>query len=243
MGSIVVENVSKNFGGVKALQGVSLVIPSGMLTSIVGPNGSGKTTLMNIITGLVPFDEGKMVLFGKPYVRITPPEAFSLGIVRTFQEVRIFDQMSVLDNILVVLTDRRLFLSLKSRNPSIYLQKAERVLQIVGLWEKREEMALNLSYGQRKLLEIARVLAVNPRVILLDEPFAGVFQEVRRKILALLQDLKKEGKTIVLIEHQMDVIRRYADKVYVLDSGRVLAEGPPDEVLERQEVIQAYLGE
>jgi len=157
--------------------------------------------------------------------------------------VRLFEQMSVLDNVLVVLTDRAVLASLFEKHGLFHLNKAEEVLKRVGLWGKHKELAGGLSYGQRKLLEIARVLAMRADVILLDEPFAGLFPEMLKIVVGIIKELRAQGKTIVLIEHNMDLIRELSDRLVVMDAGKLLAEGKPAEVLSKKEVIEAYLGE
>jgi ABC-type branched-subunit amino acid transport system ATPase component len=151
--------------------------------------------------------------------------------------------MPVLDNVLVVLTERSVFGALFERHGALHLAKAEEVLRRVGLWEKRRELANNLSYGQRKLLEIARVLAMNPEIIFFDEPFAGLFPEMVKLVAGICKELKVKGKTLILAEHNMELIRELSDHIFVFDSGELLAEGVPSEVLSKREVIEAYLGE
>jgi ABC-type branched-subunit amino acid transport system ATPase component len=170
-------------------------------------------------------------------------------MTRTFQDVRLFEQMPVLDNILVVLTERSIWKALFEKHTALHLEKAEQVLKKVGLWEKRNELAKNLSYGQRKLLEIARVLAMvkssngDIEVIFFDEPFAGLFPEMVKVVITVLKELRTHGKAVILVEHNMDLIRELSDHVFVLDSGGLLAEGSASEVLARKDVIEAYLGE
>jgi len=181
----------------------------------------------------------------------------SYGITRTFQEVRLFNQMPVLDNILVALTERNVFGALFERHTAFHMKRTEELLTKVGLWEKRRELAGNLSYGQRKLLEIARALAMaglthstdstgslrGCEIFLLDEPFAGLFPEMVKIIVGVIKELRGEGKTVILIEHNMDLIRELSDHVIVMDGGKLLAEGKPQKVLEESKVIEAYLGE
>lgn len=242
------KNLIKKFDGVRAVDGVSLKFEKGKITSIVGPNGSGKTTLVNTLSGLLPIDSGLVVIGENKLTKIEPPLVPSLGITRTFQEARLFEQMPVLDNILVVLTERNVFASLFEKHGAAHLKKAEEVLRQVGLHKKSSALANQLSYGQRKLLEIARAIALNSskgydiNIYLFDEPFAGLFKEMAKVVVALLKELKAGGKTIILIEHNIDLIRELSDYVYVLDSGQLLAGGDPNEVLAKKEVIEAYLG-
>ena len=151
--------------------------------------------------------------------------------------------MTVLDNVLVILTERNVFSSLFEKHGIYHLKKAEEVLRRVGLWEKRNQLAINLSYGQRKLLEIARALGTKAEIYLLDEPFAGLFPEMVKTVSMIIEGLKQSGKTIILIEHDMELIRKLCDYVFVMDEGRLLAEGEPEKVLAQKEVIEVYLGE
>ena len=243
MNSISIKKLTKRFEGVSALNSLSLSIEKGKTTSIIGPNGSGKTTLINTLTGIVPADEGLIVISGIKLKTIKPHNVANRGITRTFQTIRLFEQMTVLDNILVVLTERKVWGALFERHGDRHLKQAEEVLKKVDLWKKRDALAINLSYGQRKLLEIARALSMDVDTYLFDEPFAGLFPEMRRIVSKVIMGLKNAGRTIVLIEHNMDVIRELSDHVVVLDAGELLAEGKPDEVLAKKEVIEAYLGE
>ncbi len=243
------KSIVKHFDGVYAVNKLSLNFESGKITGIIGPNGSGKSTLVNLLTGLIPFDKGEVLVSGETLTKVHPHQVPFYGVTRTFQDVRLFEQMPVIDNILVVLTQRSIWSSLFERHNKFHIEKAEAVLKKVGLWEKRNELAKNLSYGQRKLLEIARVCAMSHsgtadlEVILFDEPFAGLFPEMIKIVSSVMQELRSQGKAVILIEHNMELIRGLSDYLYVLDSGELLAEGKPDEVLARKDVIEAYLGE
>jgi ABC-type branched-subunit amino acid transport system ATPase component len=243
MSKIGTKNLSKHFDGVKAIDNLSINFGSGEVTALVGPNGSGKTTLVNLLSGVAGFDSGHVLIDGVAFSQITPHDIASLGMTRTFQAVRLFEQITVLDNILVVLTERGVLASLFERHKAYHVEKAREVLEFVGLWEKRDEKVEGLSYGQRKLLEIARVLAMNSEIILLDEPFAGLFPEMVKKVRDAIIELRAKGKTIILVEHNMQLIRELADQVYVLDAGKLLAQGKPGAVLSERKVIEAYLGE
>jgi branched-chain amino acid transport system ATP-binding protein len=165
-----------------------------------------------------------------------------LGITRTFQEVRLFDQISVLDNIMVVLTNRRLFPALLERTKPRHREQARDILQNVGLWDKRNDLAMNLSYGQRKLLEIGRAMALDVNTYLFDEPFAGLFPQMVERVKGIMKQVRDQGHAIIFVSHNMDIVRELSDHIIVLDSGRLLAEGEVDDVLSRAEVIEAYLG-
>jgi ABC-type branched-subunit amino acid transport system ATPase component len=238
-----VKNLTKQFDGVRAVDNLSLSMERGTIVSVVGPNGSGKTTLINLLSGIMPIDGGAVAVRGQVLYQVQDYQAASYGLTRTFQEVRLFNQMTVLDNLLVVLTKRPVLAALFSGVAAAHLQRAEAILKQIGLWDKRTEQAGSLSYGQRKLLEIGRALAMDTEIFLFDEPFAGLFPEMAKTIVEVMQRLKADGKTIMLIEHNMDLIRQLSDQVIVMDSGQLLAQGPPAEVLARKEVIEAYLGE
>lgn len=237
------KNLKKQYDGIAAIDDLSASIEAGKITSIIGPNGSGKTTLVNVLSGMTPITHGMIVIDGVNLKKLASSEVSSYGITRTFQEVRLFNQMPVLDNILVALTDKSVFGSLFEKHNALHLKRAEELLRKVNLWEKRHELAGNLSYGQRKLLEIARALAMKAEIYLFDEPFAGLFPEMVKIIVGIIKELRNEAKTVILIEHNMDLIRELSDSLIVMDGGKLLAEGKPTEVLERKSVIEAYLGE
>lgn len=238
-----IQNISKQFDGVHALSKLSFEIEKGGITSIVGPNGAGKTTLMNVLTGMDSFDNGMFVIGDIPLPKVKPREMPMYKITRTFQNVRLFEQITVEDNLLVVLTERNILSALFERHSEFHQKRAEGILKRIGLWEKRNELAENLSYGQRKLLEIGRALAMDPEIYLFDEPFAGLFPEMVKTVKSIMKELREDGKTIVLISHNMDIIRELSDHVIVIESGTFLAEGKPEEVLSRKDVLEAYLGE
>lgn len=228
----------------KALDGLSVSIQKGLITGIVGPNGSGKSTLVNVLTGMAQFNSGVVVLDEK--LRLSELKAYDVpvyGIARTFQEVRLFNQMTVLDNILITFTERGVFAALFEKHTALHEERARGLLEKVHLWHKRHELAGNLSYGQRKLLEVARALAMNTEIVLFDEPFAGLFPEIIKIVVGLLNELRAKGKTVVLIEHNMPLIQELCDELLVLDSGTYLAGGKPEEVLRMRSVRDAYLGE
>lgn len=248
--TLATKNLTKHFDGVYAVNKLSISFESGKITGIIGPNGSGKSTLINTLTGMISADDGDIIVAGgERLARVRAYEVPTYGITRTFQDVKLFEQMPVIDNILVVLTERSVWKSLFERHSKFHLEKAEEVLKKIGLWEKRNELAKNLSYGQRKLLEIARVLAMihcgvgDINVIFLDEPFAGLFPEMIKIVTSVMKELRDQGKAVVLVEHNMDLIRELSNHIYVLDSGELLAEGKPSEVLVRKDVVEAYLGE
>ena len=236
------KEISKYFGAVKAVDKLSMSIFREWITCIVGPNGSGKSTLINLLSGMLPIDEGIVVIDTVGIRVLKAHKTPDHGITRTFQEVRLFDQISVWDNIMVVLTDRRLFPSLIERTKSRHQERAKSILQSVGMWEKRDAMAGDLSYGQRKLLEIGRAMALDVGIYLFDEPFAGLFPQMLERVKAILKDMRERKRTIIFVSHNMDIVRELSDHIFVLDSGTLLAVGELDEVLGRSNVIDAYLG-
>ncbi len=234
--------ISKHFGAVRAVDELSLSIPRQGTTSIVGPNGSGKSTLVNLLSGVLPLDGGMVIIDGAGLRVVRAYETPEHGLTRTFQEVRLFDQITVWDNIMVVLTERRLFPSLLERTRPSTRQKAQSILEQVGMWEKRDSHAQELSYGQRKLLEIGRALAMNVQTYLLDEPFAGLFPQMLERVKDIMKQMREDGRTIVFVSHNMEIVRELSDRIIVLDSGALLAAGDVEPVLNSDEVIEAYLG-
>jgi len=244
MAILETKNLTKNFDGIRAVDNLSIKIERGKVSGIIGPNGSGKTTLINLLSGVLQADKGVIVLSDSiKLTKIKPHTIASYGITRTFQDVRLFNQMTILDNILVVLTERNFWSAILEQHKDYHLDQAGDILKQLDLWDKRTELVVNLSYGQRKLLEIGRALAMKADIYLLDEPFAGLFPEMRKIVSGIIHKLREENKAIVLIEHNMDIIRELSDHVIVMDEGKLLAQGKPKEVLDRREVIEAYLGE
>src|SRR3989344_5682266 len=247
--SLNTKNLKKHFGGIYVTDNLSLGFEKGKITALIGPNGSGKSTLINLLTGIFPFDSGLVNVGREELQEIKSSTVASFGITRTFQEVRVFEQITVFDNIMVTLTERHPISALFEKQSKHQEEKAEEVLKKVGLWEKRSELAMNLSYGQRKLLEVARVLAMHfaptgePEIIFFDEPCAGLFPHMIETIKGIMKSLRASGKSIVLVEHNMDIIRELADYVIVLDEGKLLSEGAPSAVLSDRKVLEAYLGE
>ena len=236
------QELTKLFGAVRAVDRLSIAVHRGGITSIVGPNGSGKSTLVNLLSGTLPLDGGMVVIDGVGLRVVKAHESPAHGITRTFQQVRLFDQISVWDNIMVVLTKRGVFSALMERSKPAYREKARAILEDVGMWEKRQSLALDLSYGQRKLLEIGRALALDVNTYLLDEPYAGLFPQILEHVKGIMKRMRDEGRTIILISHNMDIVRELSDYIFVLESGALLAEGEVEEVLTRADVLEAYLG-
>lgn len=239
-----VKNVSKSFGGVVANHDVSLTVQEGRITGLIGPNGSGKTTLFNSIVGYHPIDGGSIKFQGKEISHLTVPKIARLGLVRTFQQTRIYSDMNCLQNMRISIPHRNapwrdMFAPI---SPKI-VERAEHLLEFVGLYAKRNLMAGSLSFGQQKLLEFAMALMNEPKVLLLDEPTAGINPTLINGLIDRLQRANKEfGITMFIIEHNMRVIMNMAEHIYCLAHGELLAEGSPDQIQNDKRVIDAYLG-
>jgi len=244
------KNISKGFNGIKAVDALSLTIEKEMITSLIGPNGAGKTTVFDIITGLTLADGGSIYYKKNDITNLMPHEIVRMGIVRSFQDLKLFLKMTVLDNVLVAIQNQygeRFF-------GSVFSTKRERTgkqnakmraleyLNFVNLSDKAGSFAEDLSYGEQKLLSIARLLASEAELFLLDEPVAGLHPEEIDMVLQKIKELVERGKTILLVEHNMEAVMGISDRVVVLDEGRVIASGKPDEIQENKEVINLYLG-
>jgi branched-chain amino acid transport system ATP-binding protein len=241
---IELEGVSKAFGGVVANDNVSIEVPEGRITGLIGPNGSGKTTLFNSIVGYHPIDSGSIRFEGREITRYRVQQIARLGLLRTFQQTRIFSRMNCVDNMLVSLPHRHEgFVSMLRPYSDEAREKAEHLLDFVGLYQKRHLISGDLSFGQQKLLEFAMALMNEPRVLLLDEPTAGINPTLIRGLIDRMRRAADEyGITLFVIEHNMPVIMGLADEIYCLAHGRVLARGTPDEIRNNELVVNAYLG-
>jgi len=239
---IETNSLRKRFGGNVAVDNLSVTIPENEITGLIGPNGAGKSTLVDLLTGMKEIDGGSVVVSDTELESIRSENARVYGVSRTFQQVRLFLQMSVLDNILLALTERSVFSALFERHTDYHKNQAKDILETIDLWHKRDSNVENLSFGQRKLLEIGRAVAADTETIFFDEPFAGLFPEIEDTVKQVIEDLKHNGKTIVLIEHDMEIIADLCEHVIVLDAGELLTEGSPEAVLENEAVKDAYLG-
>jgi len=229
---LVVDRVVKHFGGVTAVNGVSLSLKAGHIYGLIGPNGSGKTTLFNCITGVERIDGGQIRFKGRRLDGLKPHRVFHEGIGRTFQIIRVFPELTALENLLVVTTND--YAAARAR--------AQELLAFVKLERLAGEFAGNLSYGQQKLVEFVRVLMTDPELILLDETAAGVNRTLLNDLLDTVRTLRNRGKTILLVEHDMKMVMGLCETVFVLDHGEKLAEGPPGLIQTDERVIEAYFG-
>jgi len=232
MAVLAVQDVRKSFGGVTAVNGVSFVLEAGRIYGLIGPNGSGKTTLFNCITGLERGDAGRVLFKGQRIDHLKPYQVANRGIGRTFQVIRVFPELTALENLLVVTRGARADAERRGRE----------LLEFVKLEGLANEYAGNLSYGQQKLVEFVRVLMTDPALILLDEPAAGVNRTLLNDLLAAVARLRDEGRTILLVEHDMKVVMGLCETVFVLDHGEMIAEGPPGVIQANEQVIEAYFG-
>ncbi len=241
---IKVENVSKSFGGVRANHEISITVPEGKITGLIGPNGSGKTTLFNSIVGYHPLDSGSIRFEGREISDLKVPQIARLGMLRTFQQTRIYGDMDCVKNMLISVQHRdQTFFDMFKGYSSAQKEKAERLLEFVGLYQKRHLISGDLSFGQQKLLEFAMALMNEPKVLLLDEPTAGINPTLINGLIDRLKRANEEfGITLLVIEHNMRVIMNLAEHIYCLAHGEMLAEGDPDEIQNDQRVIDAYLG-
>jgi len=245
MSSIIeVQGVSKAYGGVIANREVSISVKQGGITGLIGPNGSGKTTLFNSVVGYHPIDAGSIKFEGKEISKLPVQEIARLGLLRTFQQTRIYGKMNGIENMLISLPHRKMSIwdALKTYSRADY-EKADRLLEFVGLYEKRMLKSGDLSFGQQKLLEFAMALMNEPTCLLLDEPTAGINPTLINGLIERLKRANSEfGITLFIIEHNMRVIMNIAETIYCMAHGEMLAQGTPDEIQNDQRVIDAYLG-
>ena len=244
------DTICRNFGGLKAVHEVCGRIDAGRITALIGPNGAGKTTLFNLVTGLFPVTSGSIRFLNRDITGLPPYRIAALGIARTFQNIRIFGNMTVRENVMVGLHTRssREFLSTALRLPGVrkeerrIREEAESALEFVGLADLADANAASLPFGSQRILEIARALALQPKLVLLDEPAAGLNSHETLLLCELIRRILDRGVTVFLVEHDMELVMQVSHMVIVLDNGRLIACGTPSEIQENPEVIAAYLG-
>jgi branched-chain amino acid transport system ATP-binding protein len=248
--TLAVDDLAVEFGGVAALAGVSFAVRPGTITSLIGPNGAGKTTAFNAITGYLRPRRGRVTFDGESITGRRPCDVARRGVVRTFQKTSVFPALSVRDNVMIglhlrgqagvvgILAGRRAVAAEEAR----LAQEAERVLAFVGLERRRDELASALPYGEQRLVELAIALAARPRLLLLDEPAAGMTGAERQRLVELVRRVREQDVTVLLVEHDMRLVMGISDTVVVLNNGRVIAEGAPAEIQSHPDVIRAYLG-
>jgi branched-chain amino acid transport system ATP-binding protein len=252
MPALRIEAVSKHFGGVQAVGGVDLDVEAGRIVSVIGPNGAGKTTLLNMISGFYHPDSGRIVFDGADITRLSPNRIAALGVARTFQNIALFKGMTVLDNLMLGrhvrmrsgLVSAFVYWGLAQREEVVHRARVEDIIDFLEIEDLRKQPTGALPYGLQKRVELGRALALEPKVLLLDEPMGGMNQEEKEDMARFILDINEEWRTtIVLIEHDMGVVMDISDRVSVLDMGEKIAEGTPEEVRSNPNVIKAYLGD
>jgi branched-chain amino acid transport system ATP-binding protein len=245
-----IRGLAKSFGGVRAIEAVSLDVPAGSLTALIGPNGAGKTTVFNLVTNLFPPDAGSIRFGEVALAGLAPHEIARLGLLRTFQTARVFPGLTALENVLAGAHRRvrahalqqMLWLGAARREERALVEQAAALLDLVGLQRFRDVAATSLPMGAQKLIELCRALMARPRLLLLDEPAAGLNDSETAELATLIRAMRESGITVMLVEHNMGLVMGIADEVVVLDLGRIIARGTPHEVQRDERVIAAYLG-
>ncbi len=245
------DDVVMRFGGVTAVNELTLKVDKGQIVALIGPNGAGKTTAFNVVTGVYTPTSGKVLFNGKDITALKPHKITQLGIARTFQNIRLFKQLTVMDNVLIAkhlhlkssLFSTALHLPWARKEEKQMRKECEELLERVGLIELKDEIASSLPYGQQRHLEIARALATQPQLLLLDEPAAGMNPQETIELTAFIKSVKEDfDMTVFMIEHHMDLVMEISDDIYVLDFGEPIAHGTPDQIQQNEKVIAAYLG-
>ncbi|HEY5183755.1 MAG TPA: ABC transporter ATP-binding protein [Actinomycetes bacterium] len=246
---LVADGITRTFGGLTAVDVDHVEIQRGAITALIGPNGAGKTTFFNLLTGFDQPDQGKWSFNGRPLAGVPPHKVARMGMVRTFQLTKALSRLTVLENMRLGATDQKGERFLTALLPMLWraqeqkvTERAQDLLTRFKLHEKSEDFAGSLSGGQRKLLEMARALMVEPEIVMLDEPMAGVNPALTQSLLGHVKQLREDGMTVLFVEHDMDMVRDISDWVVVMAEGRVIAEGPPDSIMADQSVVDAYLG-
>lgn len=250
MALLETRGISKTFGGLVALKDVDLTVEEGEIRGLIGPNGAGKTTLFNVLSGNYSASSGQLIFDDRDILSLRNDERVSLGIVRTFQNIRLFRSLTVLENVKMGFHRRTrvnwftaVFSRHKVSNEERWVEESgQKLLTQMGIGQLSHELAANLSYGDQRKLEIARALAMNPRLLLLDEPAAGLNESEVKELLVRIRDIRKTGVTIILVEHDMGLVMSVSDRVTVLAHGQKIAEGTPNEIQEDARVIAEYLG-
>ena len=242
---LIVEDLSRNFGGVQAVKDVNLAVPAGQMRAVIGPNGAGKSTFFNLLTGYIPCNSGRILFRGKDVTGLPPHSLCRLGLGRTFQINSIFASATVLENVQVaLLAHRRRIWNMWAAADKLLVLEAEELLTTLGLKDRAEKLGSELSYGDRRRLEVALALACEPQLLLLDEPTAGMSIPDKPGMVELIRKVSRErGVTVILIEHDMDIVFSVADEITVLHQGAVVAQGTPQEIRSNEQVQQIYLGE
>lgn len=244
------EHITQRFGGLQALTDISMEVNTGEIVGIIGPNGAGKSTLFNVITGIYRPTEGRVEMLGRDITGWRPYKITELGFARTFQNIRLFPRMSVLDNVIVGMHTRTssnilsaiLNTPFKRNEDRHCVEEAERLLKLLDLYDLRYEMSTSLPYGAQRKLEIARALATQPKLLLLDEPAAGMNEQETQELMEIVYRLKEMGYTVLLIEHDMKFVMTICERLYVLNNGAMISSGTPSHVKNDPAVIEAYLG-
>lgn len=246
-----VDRLTRQFGGVLAVNDVSFDVKKGEIFAVIGPNGAGKTTLFNMITGVLPSSSGNVYFNEKKLTGLKPYQIAKAGVTRTFQNLEVFSNMSVIENVMTGahLTMKTNMFNAGFRLPMVVkeerkiMRKAMECLERVGIADLAYEMSVNLPYGNQRLLEIARAAASNPKLILLDEPMAGLNSEESRQLVDVILKMREEGMTFIFVEHDMETVMSISDRLVVLDNGVKIGEGTPEEIYQNPKVVAAYLGD